>query len=357
MSNQDKKILISPGLIITGGVMGLLFAYLIKMGNPANMGICVLCFYRDIAGAIGLHKITAVSYIRPEIIGFILGATIFAFFTKQMRATWGAKPILRFVIGILVGYNALIFLGCPIRMFGRISGGDWTALFGLLGVIIAVLVFNYFVKSGLSMGRSLEAKNGKILAWLTPLIGIILLILLIFDPTGVNKKHTAHAPILISLGAGIILGILGQWSSFCSLGGTLDLVMIKSFHRVQGTIAFLIIAFIANLAFGQFKPGAHPIAHSANLWNLLSMFVIGLGSIMLGGCPFKQTIMASRGNLDSLIAIIGMFLGFAIGHNFSIVASPKGVPTSAMIGVIVSIIILLIIGFANIKDKKEQATF
>ncbi|MEO0183980.1 MAG: YedE-related selenium metabolism membrane protein, partial [candidate division WOR-3 bacterium] len=110
---MEKKLSLSPGLIITGGVMGFLFAFLGKMGNPANMGICVLCFYRDIAGAIGLHKITAVSYIRPEIIGFILGATIFALFTKQMRATWGAKPILRFIIGILVGYNALIFLGCP----------------------------------------------------------------------------------------------------------------------------------------------------------------------------------------------------------------------------------------------------
>ncbi|MEO0136475.1 MAG: YedE family putative selenium transporter [candidate division WOR-3 bacterium] len=349
---MEKKLSLSPGLIITGGVMGFLFAFLGKMGNPANMGICVLCFYRDIAGAIGLHKITAVSYIRPEIIGFILGATIFALFTKQMRATWGAKPILRFIIGILVGYNALIFLGCPIRMFGRISAGDWTALFGLLGIILAVLIFNYFVKSGLSMGRSLEVKNGQVLAWLTPLIGVIFLILLILDPTGINRRHTAHAPILISLGAGILLGILGQWSSFCSLGGTLDLVIIKSFHRVQGTIAFLIVAFIANLASGQFKSGAHPIAHTANLWNLLSMFVIGLGSIMLGGCPFKQTVMASRGNLDSLIAILGMFVGFAIGHNFNIVASPKGVPIPAMLGVLVSIVILLIIGFANIKKKE-----
>ncbi|MEO0183362.1 MAG: YedE family putative selenium transporter, partial [candidate division WOR-3 bacterium] len=238
------------------------------------------------------------------------------------------------------------------RMFGRISAGDWTALFGLLGIILAVLIFNYFVKSGLSMGRSLEVKNGQVLAWLTPLIGVIFLILLILDPTGINRRHTAHAPILISLGAGILLGILGQWSSFCSLGGTLDLVIIKSFHRVQGTIAFLIVAFIANLASGQFKSGAHPIAHTANLWNLLSMFVIGLGSIMLGGCPFKQTVMASRGNLDSLIAILGMFVGFAIGHNFNIVASPKGVPIPAMLGVLVSIVILLIIGFANIKKKE-----
>ncbi len=350
---MNKKFLLSPGLLLTGGVMGFLFAFLGKMGNPANMGICVLCFYRDIAGGIGLHKIPTLSYLRPEIIGFILGGTIFALLNKTFRTTGGAKPLIRFIIGILIGYNALIFLGCPIRMFGRISAGDWTALAGLAGVIVAILIFNLFVKNGLDMGRSSELKTANLLGWITPLFAVILLVLLIWDPSGINRRHTAHAPIVISLIAGILLGILGQWSSFCSLGGTLDMVMIKSLHRVQGTIAFLIIAFIASLIFGQFKPGAHPVAHNAILWNFLPMFVIGLGSVMIGGCPFKQTIMASRGSIDALIAIIGILIGIAIGHNLSLAASPKGVPVSGMIGVIISILIILIIGLLN-KGKKSE---
>jgi len=350
---MNKKFLLSPGLLLTGGVMGFLFAFLGKMGNPANMGICVLCFYRDIAGGIGLHKIPTLSYLRPEIIGFILGGTIFALLNKTFRTTGGAKPLIRFIIGILIGYNALIFLGCPIRMFGRISAGDWTALAGLAGVIVAVLIFNLFVKNGLDMGRSSELKTANLLGWITPLFAVILLILLIWDPTGINRRHTAHAPVLISLIAGILLGILGQWSSFCSLGGTLDMVMIKSLHRVQGTIAFLIIAFIFNLIFGQFKPGAHPVAHNAILWNFLPMFVIGLGSVMIGGCPFKQTIMASRGSIDALIAIIGILIGIAIGHNLSLAASPKGVPVPGMIGVIISILIILIIGLLS-KGKEPN---
>ena len=33
-------------------VIGALAALLVKFGNPGNMGICVACFTRDIAGAL-----------------------------------------------------------------------------------------------------------------------------------------------------------------------------------------------------------------------------------------------------------------------------------------------------------------
>ena len=51
--------------------LALLVPLLLKFGNPGNMGICVACFYRDIAGALGLIEQRLVQYIRPEIIGFI----------------------------------------------------------------------------------------------------------------------------------------------------------------------------------------------------------------------------------------------------------------------------------------------
>ncbi len=40
-------------MFIYGGIIGLIGAVLLKFGNPGNMGICVACFYRDIAGALG----------------------------------------------------------------------------------------------------------------------------------------------------------------------------------------------------------------------------------------------------------------------------------------------------------------
>ncbi len=61
-------------IIITGAIIGFLSAMLVYCGNPLNMGICVACFIRDTAGALGLHQAGIVQYIRPELIGFMLGA-------------------------------------------------------------------------------------------------------------------------------------------------------------------------------------------------------------------------------------------------------------------------------------------
>ncbi|MFO8047977.1 MAG: YedE-related selenium metabolism membrane protein, partial [Desulfosudaceae bacterium] len=58
------------GIIGVGAVIGILAPLLQKLGNPGNMGICVACFERDIAGAVGLHRAGVVQYLRPEIIGF-----------------------------------------------------------------------------------------------------------------------------------------------------------------------------------------------------------------------------------------------------------------------------------------------
>ena len=44
------------GPILTGVVVGVLAPLLVRLGNPRNMGICVACFNRDIAGALGLHR-------------------------------------------------------------------------------------------------------------------------------------------------------------------------------------------------------------------------------------------------------------------------------------------------------------
>ena len=63
----------TPGIIATGCIFGLLAVLLQYAGNPGNMGICVACFSRDIAGALGLHRAAVVQYLRPEIPGMVLG--------------------------------------------------------------------------------------------------------------------------------------------------------------------------------------------------------------------------------------------------------------------------------------------
>nr|HQI16063.1 YedE-related selenium metabolism membrane protein [Bacillota bacterium] len=101
------------GIIITGGIIGLFAVLLVYFGNPANMGFCVACFIRDTAGALGLHRAEVVQYIRPEIIGLVLGSFILSSMNKEFSSRGGSSPVTRFVLSIVVMIGALVFLGCP----------------------------------------------------------------------------------------------------------------------------------------------------------------------------------------------------------------------------------------------------
>ena len=54
-------------LLLGGAVVGLAAVLLVLLGNPANMGFCIACFIRDIAGSLKLHNAAVVQYMRPEI--------------------------------------------------------------------------------------------------------------------------------------------------------------------------------------------------------------------------------------------------------------------------------------------------
>lgn len=103
------------GPAIAGLVLGVIAALLVKFGNPGNMGFCVACFTRDIAGAFGLHRAAIVQYLRPEIAGFILGAFASALAFSEYRPRGGSSPMVRFALGFFAMIGALVFLGCPWR--------------------------------------------------------------------------------------------------------------------------------------------------------------------------------------------------------------------------------------------------
>ena len=116
------------GIASVGMIIGVAAAILQKMGNPPNMGICVACMERDIAGALGLHRAAVVQYIRPEIIGFVFGSLIAALIFKEFKARTGSAPVVRFMLGVFAMIGALVFLGCPWRALLRLSGGDGNVL-------------------------------------------------------------------------------------------------------------------------------------------------------------------------------------------------------------------------------------
>src|SRR6056297_852288 len=200
------------GIIITGGIIGVLGSLLVVFGNPANMGICVACFIRDIAGAVGLHRASVVQNIRPEIIGFILGAFLIARSTGEFKVKGGSSPITRFVIAMFVMIGALVFLGCPLRMVLRLAGGDWNAIAGIIGFVLGVLSGSQLLKKGFTLGRSY--KINKVNGYILPVLAILLLIFRIVRPGFIifseSGPGAAYAPWIIALSAGLIMGTLAQ---------------------------------------------------------------------------------------------------------------------------------------------------
>ena len=131
-------------IVATGVVVGIIASMLVYFGNPANMGYCIACFLRDTAGGLGLHSAKAVQYIRPEIIGLILGALGAASTHGEFSPKGGSSPLTRFALGFFAMIGCLMFLGCPFRMLLRIAGGDlnaWAGLLGFAGGIYAGIFF------------------------------------------------------------------------------------------------------------------------------------------------------------------------------------------------------------------------
>lgn len=353
---------------IVGLFIGAFAILLMTNGNPANMGFCLACFIRDTAGALKLHSAPVVQYLRPEIIGLILGSFIISLATHEFKVRGGSSPMLRFAMGFMVMLGALVFLGCPLRMVLRMGGGDLNAWIGLIGFALGVIVGSLFLRNGFSLKRShsLSTTEGAVL----PLAEAFLLVVLLAFPAvlAFSEKGpgSMHAPIWMSLVLALLVGAGAQKTRLCQAGGIRDLFLFKDPTLFYGGVAIFLAALVGNLLAGTFHLGllSQPIAHSESLWNILGLFVVGLGSTLLGGCPMRQLVLAGTGNTDSAITVMGMLLGAAFAHNFGIASgadafNEQGVRTAGTtahgrIAVIVCIVLLLAIGVLNSR-KSEKA--
>ena len=276
---MDKILTSRKGPWVAGGILGVIAAFLVYWGNPGNTGFCAACFTRDIAGALGLHRAGIVQYLRPEIIGLVLGAFGAARLFGDFRSRGGSSPIQRFILGMLAVIGALVFLGCPWRALLRLAGGDWNAVVGLLGLAGGIFVGTLFLRKGFSLGSS--SKQNNFSGYVFPLLMVGLLILYLLFPQvegepqsgilfySVSGPGSMHAPLLISLGLGLLIGFLAQRSRFCTIGAMRDLFIFRQIHLLLGVLALVAAAFLANLYFGQFNPGflKQPVAHNDWLWN------------------------------------------------------------------------------------------
>lgn len=154
---------------------------------------------------------------------------------------------------------------------------------------------------------------------------------------------------------GFLFGYLGQRARFCTIGGMRDFYLIRDKRLLCGLFGFLMGAFLGFLllsglsdALGTFPwvlkgkgfflsnwqeagiqaypspwlpiPG-DPISLSPKVWAHLSLamiggFGLGLLSVLAGGCPFRQHVMAAEGSLSALSYLGGFATGAVFFHKF-----------------------------------------
>lgn len=346
-------------IALAGGIIGIISVALVLMGNPANMGFCLACFIRDTAGGLGLHRAEAVQYIRPEIIGLILGAMGLSMARGEFSPRGGSSPVTRFFLGFFVMIGCLMFLGCPFRMVLRLAGGDLNAVVGLVGFVTGIVVGVFFLKRGYSLRRTYKQGQGE--GIFLPLAQIALLILVVAAPAFIfftaEGPGAKHAAIIISLAGGLIVGALAQYTRLCMVGGFRDMILFREPKLLIGFCMIFVTALIGNLVLGKFNLGftEQPVAHNDALWNFLGMLLAGFGCCLLGGCPLRQMVMAGEGNTDSAITYLGLLVGAAFCHNFGLAASGKGPTPNGKVAVIIGLVVLFIIAAVNTFSKKESA--
>lgn len=405
---MGKRRVLGPSawmLGATGLVIGVAAAILVKQGNPGNMGLCIACFLRDITSFFGgeAMKMNGFAYIRPEIVGLMLGATVAAFGFREFKARGGSGAVYRFVLGFIFMVSALIFLGCPVRAWLRLGGGDLNAAVGIAGLIAGIFIGTLFLKRGYIVGRA--KKLAKPTGLIMPVIAVVLLVLALvtfyngaapdgFTTVAKGAKKTAEgavftaekviapagatmvdgeivgedgavvssadsvsaasgipggsrAPLYLSLVAGLAIGVAAQRSRFCSVGGIRDSILIKRYDLLVGVAGLVIGVAVMNIVFGQFNLGfeGQPAAHTNFLGNFLPMVLVGLTAVFMGGCPLRQLIMASEGDLDATAAILGMMAGALASHALTLASTGAGPASGAWVAMAVMAVVTLGIGF------------
>ena len=334
-------------VVFVGTLLGGLGVMLSVWGNPENSGICVSCFIENSAGALGLHDNQNMQYLRPELLGFLLGSTVSAMAFKEFRSRGGSAPLSRLFLGMFMIFGCAVFIGCPIKLFLRLSAGDLTAVSGVAGLLAGVWVGLKSLAHAVELVKPRTERGNS--GYLMPALFLLLLVFfwvrpgfLLFSAKGGAAQH---APWMIALAAGLGLGVLAQRSRFCITGSIRDtLLMGFRISAVWGLLAFMVASLVLSVITGRFHPGLYgqPGAHLDYLWSFLGMGLVGWISVLIGGCPFRQLIKAGEGDADAGLVVVGMFIGGALAQSWGIASTAAGVTLYGKVSVMLGFILVIV---------------
>jgi hypothetical protein len=361
------------GFGLVGIAIGGIAVFLQYMGNPPNMGLCLGCFMRDTAGGIGLHRAAAAQYVRPEVMGVVLGALGSALVFRQWRARGGSAPFVCFILGVFAMEGILVYLGCPWRVFLRLGGGDLNGLLGIAGLLVGGTIAAMMTRRRGVIDEKRDAP--PITGFVFPAVMVLLLVFVAlkvrFQP-GLALFFSEQGPgsmkayWIVSLAAGLGVGVMAQRTRFCIVGALREAVVSRQFKLLTVLIGMLAAVCVGNLLTGRFRLGfaGMPISHTVYLWSFLGMVLCGLAFSLGQGCPGRQLVLAGEGDGDAAIFCVGMLFGAGICHNWALISVPDtmanglltvgGPTTPARIAIVTGIIACVVIALCRKQRRAEN---
>ncbi len=332
--------------IINGAALGLGAVLLTLLGNPANSGICISCFMENLAGALQLQD------------GFLLGSFYMAVKTKRFHVTGGSSPVIRFFLGFFIIVGCAVFIGCPIKLILRLAAGDLTAVAALLGLMFGIWLGSKYIRAGVFLDR--EKQLPKINGYIFPAIAVLLLIFLVLKPSFIREGQTGpaaqHAPLLISLGISLFIGALSQRSGLCITGGIRNFFLVGEKTLLYGVITTFVSAMLLSMVTGLFHLGMNgqPASHMGHGWTFLAMTLVGLASVIVDGCPFRQIVKVGQGDMDAGITCFGMLTGAAFVITWLLRSTSAGPSFNGKIAVLGGLIfcIVIVLSYRNQPAKR-----
>lgn len=331
-----------------GLLMGAAAALLAFLGNPVNTGICVSCFLENAVGALGLHNDSRMWYARPELTGFFLGAFLSALARREFSAKTAGSGFVGIGLGMMMIVGSAVFIGCPIKAFLRLAGGDLTAWAGIVGLVFGVGAgIKALGASDLGLGGK-RREGSAAAAW--GLVAVIAVVAaLTFVPGALRESArgpgSLHAPAWISLALGLLVGAACQGSRFCVTGQVRDVMLTKSASAGYGLLAFFLAALAVNAATGAVKVSyaESPGVHLEWWWSFAGMALTGWAAVLAGGCPFRQIVKAGEGDLDAATIAAGMVMGAVLVDAWGLGSTSAGTTAQGRAAILVGFAGLLLL--------------
>jgi YedE family putative selenium metabolism protein len=296
--------------------------------------------------------------MRPEIVFIVMGSFISATVRGEFNPRLSNSLPYYFLGGFFMIIGSMVFIGCPIKMLLRLSGGDITSISGIFGVFAGVFSGVMVLKEGVDTKDFAQKQAGQPLSsWLFIILLTSFFLLNIIKP-GIMAESTSgaaseRASLITAASLGLIIGVAAQYSRFCVTGAIRNSIILRNPAGYIALIGLTVSALVINLLTGSFNFGIYgqPGSHNEHLWSVISMFMVGYIAVIIDGCPFRQLIKSGEGDMNAQTAFMGMLFGGGVAQSFHVYSDASGPTLFGKIGTLAGIVIF---AFITIGLRRKQ---